>query len=248
MIIEIVGPPGAGKSTVRDYLVEKLMEYSLQVKDSRLIEKEIILNRYNIDCESGWRDCYLGKSRLYSSIFTGSTYLHSIIRNPLEYISRPKRLGLYWFAKDIVLSSYYQHTGISGGYHYFSNEGLLQHLVSIRVFANKEMDYLYQQMVKKIDMNSILVVRVLINPDVGLQRLVRRGIPDSWPFYYRTTRRLKLYNDRYNKKIGELMSQLEERNVKVFEIDVNNSWEKVKTMIDVKCRELVPLLKSLPNI
>jgi hypothetical protein len=244
VIIEMLGPPGAGKSTVRQYLIRKLLENSLQMKDERDLEKEIMLNRYGLDCSSSWLNSYIGKLKLYSSIYTGSTYLRSVMNNALLSVQRPGRLGLYWFAKDICISSYYQHTGAAQGYHYFSNEGLLQHLVSLRVFANKDMNDLYKVMVDSIDMNDIAVIRIMIDPEAGLQRLNKRGIPDTWPFYRRTASRVKLYNDRYHNRIDELVNQLKDHGMKVYEIGVGGEWDEVKTKVDICSKSLVSELGS----
>ena len=244
MIIEIIGPPGSGKSTVRDYLIEKMTEDSLDVRDIRELEKIAIIKQYNIDCDSGRLASVIGKLKLYWSIFTTRIYFDSIKGNPVEYIDRPKRLILYWFTKDIVLSKFYQRKCDPNSYHYFSTEGMLQHLVSLRVFSNKMMNNLYEELLGAIDLNSIVVLRILIDPDAGLKRLLKRGIPSTWPFYYRTSRRVKVYNNRYCENVGKLVRQMEERGVKVIEIDTNNNWENVKQIIDEKYLELASLLKK----
>lgn len=246
LIIETIGPPGAGKTTVRNYIINRLAKEKINVLNLKKLEQEIINKKYRLN-HKGYIGRIIGKVFFYTIIYTNPIIRQSIISYPIENISKARRHRLYWYTRDLVITYYYQRLIDQIQYIYFPDEGIFQHFTGLKVFGAGNIPYFYQHLIDSIKKTNILLLQIILPSDECFHRLLARGIPSTWPFYYRTNKKIRIINKNYYNVINTIVNDINLKDIKIIKINTSGDFKSVQKLLDGKYTEIKSYLYEHTN-
>lgn len=199
MIIEVIGLPGAGKTTVEEKLKELLCKKNVQI-----INRDCLAASYKRDkiCESE-SSVFIRRviSLLYLLLLNmrwvrcslGLLYGGGIFKKAVRIVGQ-------WLIESIWLTKY-AHS-LKGSFKnegaiFFLSEGIYHHGVSLSVWSGIPL----AQFFKKLDVPQAnrIVINVFAPEDIVLERFRTRGRPSSWPVCSNEEEILKSYAEKISE-------------------------------------------------
>lgn len=213
VIIEFIGLPGAGKSLIKSMLKDSLKNHGFYLVERRQLEN--------------------GINQLFfiQTIFRYWIVIKNII-STIIFLFQFKPLGLFsphiyrpafWLIRDIRIFCNLN----TSRYTLLTSEGVAQHIVNFCVWSHIDPIKLVSIIPK--DLSRIQIIYLRMNREFAFERVINRGVPDSWPKY--AVLNIKDTLEVFEKNISELRQILIQRGAKFQELDGSEEPSKILSSI-----------------
>ena len=240
MILEFTGLSGAGKSTAEPAIFSGLEQRGYQIVlrpelKTRYIQEKICST---YEDHRGYR---IVANRLYNldswKSLTGADLARWVVRGAF---SQRRRNSFLWLGEDIKLSQYFvNEIHAPGGQStvYIPQEGFVHHIACCKLQADNGFPGLSQKLLAKYPVDQSTIIYFKISVDEALERLLNRGLPESWPRFINSRSRVKEFLLLFNEGIEDGVRKFQENGVKVFPVDASQDQKhvesQIKTLLDV---------------
>lgn len=184
MIVEFIGLPGAGKTTLEAELIRILKERGTHIFTREEITGDFIRTHiFKL----------YSRGHLLRQSVTGlyHAYLYSVLvlrllrlwMLPIIFHKAAAKSG-YWTIESAILTRHtLQHLRDGKPSHLvMMSEGFFHHLACLYAWAGPTaMKMLGEVPYDRSGMDTVLIIHVSVQKEVALNRLLKRGIPETWP-------------------------------------------------------------------
>lgn len=235
MILELTGLSGAGKSTAEPYIISSLEQRGYHVVLSRELRNSYIKKKIRSSYEEDHRGYRVVSNRLYNLgswkslagaglagwIFRGAFFKHR--RKPFLHLGEDVKLSQYFINN-------YHESGERPGI-YIPQEGFVHHIACCRLQGDHGFPGLSEKLLKKYPMEKSMIIYFKVSVDEALDRLLKRGLPESWPQSINSRSRVKEFLLRFNQGIEDGVAKFQENGVKVHPVDASLDPKQVESQI-----------------
>ena len=183
MILEFIGLPGAGKTTLEAELIRILKERGIYI----FTREEILGDFIRTHIFKPYSRGHLLRQPVTGLYYA---YLNSVLilrllrlwMLPIVFHKAAAKSG-YWTIESAILTRHtLQHLKDGKPSHLvMMSEGFFHHLACMYAWAGPSaMKMLSEAPYDRSAMNSVFVVHVSVEKEVAINRLLQRGIPETW--------------------------------------------------------------------
>lgn len=234
MILEFTGLSGAGKSTAEPYIISSLEQRGYHVVLRRELRNSYIKKKIYSSYEDH-RVYRVVSNRLYNlgswKSLAGARLAGWIFRGTF---SRGRRKSFLQLGEDVKLSQYfinnYREPGEPPGV-YIPQEGFVHHIACCRLQGDNGFPGLSEKLLKKYPVEKSMIIYFKVSVDEALDRLLKRGLPESWPRRINSRSRIKEFLLRFNQGIEDSVAKFQENGIKVYPVDASLDPKQVESQI-----------------
>ena len=250
MIIELTGLPGAGKTTSEPWILSCLKKHHIRtISRSELRTwyiKENIFRGYENNFAARFLSNRCYQFLIYKKLFDAGLGAGIIS----ESICKPRRGVLSWLGEDIRLSEYFlQKFPISGEPPsiYFPHEGFVHHSACFKVWGGRGFPDLQGKLLNQIPSKNFVIFYFKISVEEALDRVMTRGIPETWPAYINSSSKVKEILLRFNEAIEGAVDRFKARGVKEIEIDASVDPQLMESKVREVMETNIKIIQSNRN-
>ncbi|MDC0357745.1 ATP-binding protein [Oligoflexia bacterium] len=233
MIIELVGLPGSGKTTLERRLRKELKERGYQILDQTTWEEQFVKEKF--------------ASPAFKILFYITLWLKFITqlfaaREGLAALAHGRRVTKYWALKDLALSTYFlDHLKAKNDKQkliYFPEEGLVQHLASLQAWGGTTTQLLKET----TDLNlfkQLTLLHIQIPPAEGFKRLWSRGVPTSWPKTCTSKEQAHAVYANFDQALNQTLKAFKQANTHIIDFDNQGRQTEIDQGIPQLIEELL---------